>query len=91
MAFARRLAGSRRKERFAEGTEAGNSAARYGDSRVFTTLINHFKCIDKDTKIKGLAAPSVLTMNQTLEGHHRMYCLLFPNAILLQPCSSSAV
>ena len=32
-------------------------------------LIDCYSLIDRDSKIKGLAAPSVLSMNQTLEAH----------------------
>lgn len=38
-----------------------------------------FPLTSDDARLKGLAAPSNLSMNQTLEGHSGEFYLLFPN------------
>ena len=37
--------------------------------KKYSILIILFLLLGKDAKVKGLAAPSNLSMNQTLEGH----------------------
>ena len=37
---------------------------------IYLFIIIIIIIVDKDAKVKGLAAPSTLAMNQTLEAHH---------------------